>query len=354
MDEKIRKSGSNTKCKNCGTDLFFDPATQALKCSSCSSIFEFEKSSDVAKHQWETRNEQGNYNEWVEESKFVKCQSCGAEIVLARLDITHNCPYCGSTYVLEVDSLPGYRPDGVIPFMFNEEDASSRFLVGVKKRFFVPRSFKIKTPTTSIHGIYVPAFTFDGKSSTKYYGVLVKEKHKKNSKGESYVEREHFNISGNEDMIHTNYIEESSSHITDKQLSQLLPYDISGCLSFDKNFLRGYSVEHYDSAIEVAYQNSHNKMEANIKRQILSKYDYTYVESFNMSSNYYDEFFAYRLIPLYIFEFMYKKKRYTVLMNGQSGKIGKGLPISPIKVTLLVLLILVIAICIFILFLFSE
>lgn len=342
MDEMTRKQGSNTKCANCASDLYFDPVSQALKCPTCQSVFEFDKSSDIERHSWQTRKEEGNYQEWVQESKFIKCQSCGAEVILGELDITHDCPYCGSTYVLERKSLPGYKPDGVVPFLFNEDGASDRFKSSVKKHFFAPHSFKKKTPSTSVHGIYIPAFTFDGKSASSYNGVLVKEIRKKDKNGNIKVERKIMNISGRQDMIHTNYIEESSSKITASDLAALLPYDLSKTFRFDQNYLRGYKVEHYDSAIEIAYDQSHQKMAEAIKRKILSGYDYTYVERIDIKTDFFEEFFAYRLIPLYILDFMYKNKRYTILMNGQSGKVGKGIPISPVKVGFTIFFIILI------------
>ena len=37
-------------------------------------------------------------------------------------------------------------------------------------------------------------------------------------------------------------------------------------------------------------------------------------------------------MPVYTFEFMYKDKKYITYMNGQTGKVGSGLPISKVKV----------------------
>ena len=34
-------STSTAKCKNCGSELMFDPESKSLKCDSCGSLFPF-------------------------------------------------------------------------------------------------------------------------------------------------------------------------------------------------------------------------------------------------------------------------------------------------------------------------
>ena len=55
------------------------------------------------------------------------------------------------------------------------------------------------------------------------------------------------------------------------------------------------------------------------------------------------------MLPVYTFEYEYKKKKYITIMNGQTGKIGKGLPISPLKVSLVVILVILVISSIFLL-----
>jgi len=41
-------------------------------------------------------------------------------------------------------------------------------------------------------------------------------------------------------------------------------------------------------------------------------------------------------LPIYNFEYKYNKKTYITQMNGQTGKVGHGLPISGWKVGILI------------------
>ena len=197
-------------------------------------------------------------------------------------------------------------------------------------------------------------FIFDADSDTDYRGTLTKVTTKTNSKGKTVTERKSFNISGNKKMYHRDFIEESSSKINRKDLLSLLPYDLSLSFTFDEDFLRGFSVEHYDDALENAYSRSHQYMETDIKNNILSGYDYTYVDSFNMKVNFFNELYTYRLAPVYVFEFTYKKKFRKILVNGQNGKIATGVPISGLKVAVVSILGIIVLIALFILFIYFD
>ncbi len=354
MDEIVRKKSTNEKCANCGSNLVFDPETQALKCASCQSTFGFEKSQNVKKHAWEMRTKVGDYDKWITEKKFVKCSSCGAQVMLDKLDLTQTCPYCGCDYVLEKEQIAGYQPDAVLPFMLDYEKIKEAYIKGVRKKFFAPRAFKKMPPVDKIRGIYVPLFIFDADSDTNYRGTLTKVVTKTNSKGKTVTERKSFNISGNKKMNHRDFIEESSSKINRNDLLNLLPYDLSQSFTFDEDFLRGYSVEHYDDDLENAYTRSHQYMETDIKNVILSGYDYTYVDSFNMKVNFFNELYTYRLAPVYVFEFTFKKKFRRILVNGQNGKIATGVPVSGLKVAAVSILGIIILIALIILFIYFD
>ena len=90
-------------------------------------------------------------------------------------------------------------------------------------------------------------------------------------------------------------------------------------------------------------------MKDTIKNQILGSYSYDRVESFHLDVSYSNESYLYRLLPIYCFEFTYKKKKYITFMNGQTGKIGTGYPKSYIAVISIVLFVIAIFVTFFLL-----
>ena len=347
LENKLDIIGTNAKCKNCGGNLVFDPKTQALVCPNCDSHFDFDKNQEEIKHAIEEGKLNDNTNKhdsWANEMKIVKCETCGAEIMLSGLEMSKSCPYCGSDYVTEEAVLPGLKPDVVVPFAFNESDAGDYFVKGIKKKFFAPSALKKKLPANKIHGIYVPTFTFDSDSSTRYDGVLLKNETHRDSKGRSYTTTKRIPISGVQDCVHRDYVVETSTKINNKQMNGILPYDFKQSYVYDSNFIRGYSVEHYEDRLSDCYDNAKEDMKKAIREIILSKYDYSTVDYLNMNVKFSNELYSYRMLPIYSFEFEWKKKKYMVLMNGQTGKVGGGYPKSPLKITLTVLgIVLIVA-----------
>ena len=355
LESQLNIIGSNAKCKNCGSNVKFDPKTQALVCPNCDSRFDFDKKQEEIKHEigeGKLKDDDNKHDSWASEMKVVKCETCGAEIMLSGLEMSKSCPYCGSDYVAEQSFLPGLKPDVVVPFMFNESDAGDYFVKGMKKKFFAPTALKKKLPSNKIHGIYVPTFTFDAESETKYDGVLIKKEHHTDSKGRSYTTTKRFPISGTQLCTHSNYVEETSTKITGKQMTDILPYKFEESYVYDSNFVRGYSVEHYEDRLTDCYEHAKEGMKKAIRKIILNKYDYTDVDYLNMNVKFSNELYSYRMLPIYSFEFEWKKNKYMVLMNGQTGKVGGGYPKSALKIFFTVLGIVALVALIIFLFVF--
>ena len=353
LESKLSIISSNAKCKNCGSNVKFDPKTQALVCPNCESQFAFNKKQEEVKHPVEEGKQNDNnksHDSWANGMKVVKCETCGAEIMLTGLEISKCCPYCGSDYVAEKSFLPGLKPDCVIPFMFDENGAGDNFVKGIRKKFFAPRALKKKLPANKIRGIYVPTFTFDAESETKYEGLLIKRETYTDANGRSATRTKMIPISGVQSCSHINYVEETSTKINAKQMQGILPFNFEESYVYDTNFVRGYSIEHYEDKFVDCYERAKNGMKEGIRNAILSRYDYTSVDYLDMDVKFSNELYSYRMLPIYSFEFDWKKKKYMVLMNGQTGKVGGGYPKSGLKIFLTIFGIIAIVTALIVLF----
>ena len=342
------------KCDGCGGNLIFDANSQNLVCEKCQKQIKFLKESISEKRPIDQLSDtQKNLQEWQSQNKVLKCANCGASIVLNSLEYASNCPYCSSSMISLSDELPGLPPDAIIPFAFDEKVASEKFKKGVKKKWFLPNAFKKELPTNKIRGVYIPSFTFDALTFSTYKGSL-SETYVTMRNGKTETHTRTFFINGNKNLSQKNVMIETSSKINQEQLNQLLPFDHRCTYKYDKNFIRGYVVEHYNEESNVCYKEAHNIMEQNIRREILKGYRYDYVNYLNVNTQYSDEKFLYKICPIYSFEYKYKNKEYMTLMNGQTGKIGGGLPRSKVKIGLFVAGIVLIIFIIAFLVILSE
>ena len=327
------------KCKNCGGNLIFSPKTQNLICENCGSEKEIIISGEIQKHNLNEKAIQNKeYKEYVEQNKSFKCPNCGANVVLSKFEISQICPYCATALVVNNKNDYGLKPDAIIPFAFNENDASEIFANAVKKRFFAPRKFKKKLPENQITGIYIPCFGFEAETSSVYDGELYNNETETDSDGRSHTRKSYFHISGNWNYKYENVMVECSSQITQLQLKGFTPYKYGKQKPYNNSFILGYSVEQYDKEVHDCEEQYNYELNTLIKRDILKKYSYDGVGYLNIKTERNNEKFTYHILPVYKFEYDYNNKKYITYMNGQTGKVDNNLPKSKIKVALAILL----------------
>lgn len=322
------------KCKSCGGNLVFSPQTQNLRCPHCLGTQQINSRMCCPKH--EIGEQSQRQSSWNEMNKVVMCQNCGASVVLNRLESATKCPYCSSALVVETQAQPGLTPDAIIPFQFDKAEAAKRFVEGVKKKAFLPNKFKKELPESEIQGIYIPTFLFDAESQSKYSGVLSEDRVVMRGQEREVVTRT-FPIAGQVDMQHKNVTIEASAHINQIQLNALKPFDYSQFHEFDEAYLLGYCVENNDVDVDSCKNSARGVMRSAIRQKILSRYHYDRVQHLNVSTDFFDEKFSYGILPTYRFNYKYKNKDYTTFVNGQTGKVGGGVPRSGAKITFLAL-----------------
>ncbi len=345
--------GTQDKCSSCGGHLYFSPEYQALKCESCGGLEKIEYNHDNKKHEFVIDEKlKQEHKQFAEENKVFKCSSCGANVVLNKLDVATHCPYCDSSITIAKDVEIGLRPDSIIPFKFGLEKAAQLYKEGLKKKRFLPNVFKKKPPMDEIKGIYVPCFSFDANSHTVYRGRLGRN-HTSTVNGRTTTHTTYFSISGVRDFQHHDILVETSSHIDQKTFNGIKPYNLKELVVYNDCFIRGYSLEHYDQALENCKKVANSIMEQTIRSQILSSYTYSVVESYSQDVEFSQEKYSYYIVPTYSVKYKYKGKDYITYMNGQTGKVGGGLPKSAIKITLFVLMLIAIVVGLGLLFYYS-
>lgn len=332
------------KCENCGANLEYSINKKALFCDSCGSTVQVNDENKTVKR---ILNDIDVQNEQFDESvvNIFKCQNCGADITLNSFEISKGCPYCESPNVIAIEDIVGLKPDKIVRFEFEKEEASKRFVAHIKKKFFVPRPFKKSTPKQNISSLYFSSFSFDADSHTRYNGRLYRYE-KRNDEQVKNV----FYVNGNLALKHRDILVESSSKLSQATLNYVLPYNLEKKVDFKQEYLLGFTVERYDNAFRDSVKSSNTIMKRDIENAIVNRYNADGVEELKTNIHYINRFYEYTILPVYFVEYEYKKKKYTTYMNGQTGKVGGKLPKSPIKIAFVSILgILIFAFFVFIL-----
>ena len=332
----MSKSTDIIKCVNCGADMAFDPKSGALKCDFCDSGKPIECVATYDR----------DYYKYVDEGKvreggFVyRCPNCDAETTVEDFSTAVDCPFCGATNIVKTEELSGLKPDSVLPFTKEKNEVSLSALKYIKKKIFAPRKLKKTFAPDAFKGVYIPNFNFNADTFSNYNGTLgeyyqVTVGSGNNKRVETRVR--YFNVNGTMTKSYRDILMEASSHINQKVLNKLAPYDTANSVAYRAEFLAGFSAERYSTSLKDSFSFAKPGIDADIRKSIIAKYNADVVQSLSVNTTYSPLTFKYMLLPLWICAYSYKTKLYNLFVNGRSAKVTGKVPVSPLRVLIAVL-----------------
>ncbi len=342
IDENKNAETTIKKCPSCGANMVYSPEVHGLKCPYCGEEEKLEEN-DVCEEKDINLLFDNGTNAWAKETRVFRCTNCGATTVISRSEISKECPFCGTSNVVECEEMSGMRPDAVLPFLLTKTQAKEQVIRWAKKKVFAPSKFKKSVKPEGMHGNYSPAFTFDAETITDYKGVLGKYYYvTKTVNGKTVSERRirYFPISGKHNRSFDDVLVQAADNIRQRTLNDLQPYDTNNSQNYAADYLYGFTATQYNRDGKACWQVARNIMYDNVKQQILSGYDYDVVSSFDANMHCKNVTYKYVLLPMYIGHYGFKKKIYNFFVNGRNGKVAGKVPISPLRVGALVLGIL--------------
>ncbi|MGN0795626.1 MAG: hypothetical protein ACI4MT_01560 [Christensenellales bacterium] len=347
-----RDKSEVVKCTACGADMVFDIASGRLVCPYCGNANAVESKATPSRDYFTFKNEGAVSFEGI----VVRCPNCDSEMEIADFSTATNCPFCGASNVQKTDTLPGLKPDSLLPFKVTKEEAIEIAKKTVKKKFFAPGKLKKSFNAEHFNGLYTPVFLFDAGSKSSYNGRLGEYYYVTVGTGENKrTERRvrYINISGNYERNFNNVAVEASSNINQAELNKLMPFDYDNQVAYDSKYVAGMQAERYNTSLEESFSVAKNGMDGIIKQEILAKYKYDFVDYINIDSLYKPVRFRYSFVPLWICAYKYRKKNYRLFVNARTGKSYGKFPKSFFKILFLILLGLGIVGALIYLFVFS-
>ncbi len=342
MPKKIKASTSN--CSGCGDNMVYNPETESLFCPSCKSAKKVVSKSGMPKHNVDDNSEllTNKNQDWSKQNKSMECPNCGAHVVLNNFQVTSHCPYCDTSLIVSTNNSSVKQPDSIIPFKISRKQAEIKFKEQIKGRALAPKKFKQSIKADEIHAYYFPSFIFDANCSSTYSGRLYTTYTVKDKNGFSETKKRHFSINGIKNTNHTNIEIEASSKLSQAELSSVRPYNFNEVKQYTDEFVYGYELECNSSSVKETSNQVKHSIEQKIKSEILISYKHDGVEKLDINTHYDSFKYSYCALPMYRINYTYKDKKYSNVMNGQTGKLGGDYPKSKAKIISLVLGILLI------------
>jgi DNA-directed RNA polymerase subunit RPC12/RpoP len=343
-------------CPSCGGEAQWNPAKQALVCPYCGTVSpakldaatgEITEQSLAAALRGLGENQRG----WDAEKVSVKCQSCQAISVFDASRAAQRCDFCGSSAMIPVEQQTRpIRPESLLEFKLSEPQVRDAVRAWYGSRWFAPDALKQRALTDTLHGLYIPYWTFDAQVHADWTAMS----------GDYYYETEHYTDSQGRaqtrQVQHTRWYASSGSleHFFDDELvpaskgvqldllRKVEPFPTTTDLKpYAAGFLSGWVVEQYQLDLIAAAQASQQQMDAKTRALCAEQVPGDTHRDLEVRTDYAQQTFKHILVPVWLISYTYGATVYQIVVNGYTGAIAGKHPLSWVKITLLVLAILI-------------
>ena len=308
------------KCPSCGGTMIFQPGFDSLRCQSCGHkeiIPELVSKIPVNELDFLTAQNTASHD-WGMEAKVVTCKQCGAETIQNKLQLSGLCPFCGSTTVEAADPAQDIMsPNGIIPFKITENRALYIFKDWIKDRFLAPELLAQNAKLNKFFGIYVPMFTFDVLTVNRFTGHFTENNRTLFKCGKFQHQVDDFPVVASKQLC------------SDKLLLNVIKdYRTNEAKPYTPDALAGFPCEHYSIGLTEAWNSLGKEMESYLRNQVNKQDETKYLMGIELGTDYFDLKYKYLIVPVWINSFYYDNKLYTIVINGQTGKIDGQWPKS--------------------------
>ena len=308
------------KCPSCGGTMIFQPGFDKLQCQSCGHkeiIPELVSKIPVDEMDFLTAQNTASHD-WGMEAKLVTCKQCGAETIQNKLQMSGLCPFCGSTTVEAADPAQDIMaPNGIIPFKITENRALYIFKDWIKDRFLAPELLAKDAKLNKFYGIYVPLFTFDVLTVNRFTGHYTENNRTLFKCGKFQHQVDDFPVVASKQLC------------ADKLLLNVIKdYRTNEAKPYTPDAIAGFPCEHYSIGLSEAWNSVGREMNAYLQSQVNKQDSSKFLMGIEMATDYFNLKYKYLIVPVWLNSFYYDNQLYTIVINGQTGKIDGQWPKS--------------------------
>lgn len=345
------------ECPACGGAAAWSPAKQALVCSFCGTVSPMQPKAaepgtvrelDLAEA---LQNIPADDRGWQTPTRTVKCQNCQAISVFKPERVAQNCDFCGSPALVPYEETKApIRPESVLPFKLSESEVRDRVHRWYRSRWFAPNRLKRAAFTDTIHGIYLPYWTFDAQVAAEWTAEA----------GHYYYTTESYTDSNGREQTrqvqHTRWVPASGSleHFFDDELvpaslgvpapllRKIEPFPTAELAPYDAGYVSGWVVEQYQIDLVAAAANSRAAMDAKLRQMCAEQIPGDTYRNLEVTADYSAQTFKHVLLPVWLLTYQYGARTFRVIANGFTGTLAGKYPKSWVKITFLVVAILIV------------
>lgn len=301
-------------CKNCSGRITYDIKKSGLVCEKCGSFFSVEdynsEESDISLNKV-SDDEFGTMDVIV-----YSCSTCGAEVSVSDEDYKSDCIYCGNPTFVFSRKTKIRRPDKIIPFKLTRDDAEAAIRKELRKGIFIPKEIKQIKPDL-LRPIYVPYYISKVEYDTSM--VIAEEfGHGKDKETNYFIRSGYATL----DFVST----DACQAFNDQTSERLEPYRFSELQTFDEDYLLGFYSNIPDVEVKDAVITADARACEFVDDILMADFgSKAYIYRQRSRAEVYEQP-TLALLPVWFMSFKYQDKQYTIIVNGQSGKVVGAFP----------------------------
>jgi len=303
-------------------------------------------------------------------SKILQCKTCGAEVATDPNQRSYVCPFCDSTYVVEVpaDQSGRQRPEFAIGFAITPEQAQEKFGEWLKENsWYRPGDLAVASIADKMKGVYLPFWSFSMLAQSHWQAQIgehwYRTEHYTTTDAKGNVqhhtrqvqETEWWPLSGRHHRYYSGFLVSGSRGLPQDQSLRIQPFNLPALKRYEPYFLAGWLAEEYsvarDEALKLCREEFYRQEKANIAAFLPGDTH----SGLALETEFSQENSDLCLLPIYILSYRYQDKVYRFLLNGQTGKYAGDKPVSGTRIGIAVGVVLgIIALIVLIIFILSS
>jgi DNA-directed RNA polymerase subunit RPC12/RpoP len=346
-------AGRQFPCRKCGAKLNYDPTASALVCPYCGYVEKIEpQSQQIEERDFEEYLQRQVAEETVlaGRSTEVRCGSCGAVVLLEDNVAMDRCPYCSAVLANQpVAAEAMIPPESVLPFRVSQREAVQAFNEWVASLWFAPSTLKKLANLGQLSGVYVPFWTYDSMTYTRYSGArgidytTTETYTTTNAQGQTETQTRlvthtaWYPASGQIDHFFDDVLVYASHSLPVAMIDALQPWDLASLQHFDPAFLAGFKTERYTVGLPDGFQIAQQRMDQTIRQLCCQDIGGNHQILDSVQTQHVGVTFKHLLLPVWLAVYSYQAQPFRILINARTGEVNGTRPYSWAKISALVI-----------------
>jgi DNA-directed RNA polymerase subunit RPC12/RpoP len=342
-------------CAQCGSDYRFDPRSGDLVCDHCGHSEQIQ----YLGHRGETLRELDFDAAAAEQlpeielevTRVLSCNSCGAQVEFDPDTHAAECPFCATPVVTDTGVNRHIKPKGLLPFSLDEKAAHEAMTHWLGPLWFAPNGLqRYARKGRRMQGIYVPYWTFDADTRTRYQGergtiyYVTRTVIRDGQRVQQQVPQIRWNpAAGAVRRFFDDVLVLGSRTLPKTFTDALQPWDLPALQPYQPHYLAGFRAEAYTVPLKDGYNEARVYMGRVIERDIRFDIGGDQQRIHAVDTKVGAVTFKHILLPVWLAAYKYRGRTFRFVVNGRTGQVQGERPYSALKIFFAVLLGLLLA-----------